>query len=348
MVTSLPPPPTSCTPFPASKRFGGSESFPLPPVLPLTVTLRTAEPQRLPPFLGSALHGALARAVYRTVCAFPKRSQCPGCPLYARCAYPALFDTPAAADDTLRALGIRDQAPRPLVLAPEPGWTRASGNPFRLAADRELPFRLTLIGRAIHDLPVVTVALKAMARRGLGIPADAGTERRRASLQLVRVTTIGGEHAVYDAASDRFTPPPPSTADHEGAGGEATVEFVTPLRLKHQGKLASVIAPAEFFAALAQRANALAVLHGAGAPVVDATAIAAVAGRIEALACRLRRVHVTRYSARQRARMQWPGLMGNVRWRGDALRDLWPLLRFGELIQVGKGTALGFGRYRVA
>ena len=41
-----------------------------PPALPLTITLRTTEPQRLPPFLGSALHGALGWALYRTVCAF--------------------------------------------------------------------------------------------------------------------------------------------------------------------------------------------------------------------------------------------------------------------------------------
>jgi len=62
----------------------------------------------------------------------------------------------------------------------------------------------------------------------------------------------------------------------------------------------------------------------------------------------LRRVHVTRYSARQRQRMTWPGLMGRVAWHGPALPAIWPLLRFGEQVQVGKGTALGFGRYRLA
>ena len=41
--------------------------FRFPPILTLTVSFRTTEPQRLPPFLGSALHGALARALYRTV-----------------------------------------------------------------------------------------------------------------------------------------------------------------------------------------------------------------------------------------------------------------------------------------
>ncbi|MBI4517322.1 MAG: CRISPR system precrRNA processing endoribonuclease RAMP protein Cas6 [Deltaproteobacteria bacterium] len=345
----------------------------LPPVLPLTVTLRTAEPQRLPPFLGSALHGALGGALYRTVCAFPKRERCPGCPLYARCAYAALFETPAgverrstpqgerercptpleggsaapaAANDALHAAGIRDQAPRPLVLASEPGWTRTSGNPFRLAADCDVPFRLTLIGRAIDDLPVVIVALQAMARRGLGIPEERERdgERHRAAMQLVGVTTDSA-HVVYDAESERFNPPPTAPAPDSGGAGEATIEFVTPLRLKHQGRLAGTVTPPLFFDTLAQRANALAVLFGDNAAAVDRAAAVAAAHDVAVVATRLRRVHVTRYSARQRQRMQWPGLMGTLHWRGGALRELWPLLHFGERVQVGKGTALGFGRY---
>lgn len=93
--------------------------------------------------------------------------------------------------------------------------------------------------------------------------------------------------------------------------------------------------------------NALNLLHGCGQPAVDETAVADLAAGIAVEETGLRRVHITRYSARQRQRMQWPGLMGPMRWRGGALQDLWPLLRFGELVQVGKGAALGFGRYQI-
>ncbi|MFN8627784.1 MAG: CRISPR system precrRNA processing endoribonuclease RAMP protein Cas6 [Candidatus Binatia bacterium] len=323
-----------------------------PSVLPLRVTFRTAEPQRLPPFLGSALHGTLARALHHTVCVFPKRPRCPGCPLYARCTYPALFETPANGDETLRAAGIRDQAPRPLVLAPEPGWTRPSGHPFALAAEAEIPVRITLIGRATADLPILVVALQRTATRGLGLRNSAGDEQstpRRAALRLMRITTAEGEHVIYDAATDAFSPPPERKVRPESIRGARTVSltFVTPVRLKHQGRFLTTIAPPDLVAALARRANALSVLHGCGkSAIAEPTAIELAAGLVVE-ACRLRRVHVTRYSARQRQRMRWPGVMGEVRWQGDALRDLRPLLRFGELVQVGKGAALGFGRYEI-
>jgi len=293
----------------------------------------------------------------------------------------------------LRAAGIRDQAPRPLVLAPEPGWTRSSGKPFRLRANDDIPFRLTLIGRAIGDVALVVVALQAMARRGIGIQpppvADANSpfketalmlrqaqhERekacsarlsahpepvegraesllqqtaqcRRVGLRLASVATADGTHTVYDGTSDAYTPPPQPSANAAQPADDVTLELVTPLRLKHNGRFANTVTPGDFLCALARRANALGVLHGAGL-AVDETEVAAQAAEIKAEPAALRLVHVTRYSATQRQRMQWPGLMGRLRWRGAGLRALWPLLRLGEAVQVGKGAALGFGRYQV-
>ncbi|MCK6556854.1 CRISPR system precrRNA processing endoribonuclease RAMP protein Cas6 [Candidatus Binatia bacterium] len=326
----------------------------MPSALSLVTTFITCSPQRLPPFLGSAVHGALSRAVYRTVCVFPRRPTCAGCPLLARCAYPLLFDTPAPADDTLLAAGIRDQAPRPLVVGPEPGWTRPSGHPVRLDADAEIPVRLTLVGRAIDELPIVVVALQRLARRGLGLPAeepaDPAERMARPALRLARVTTADGSHVVYDGATDTYEAPivaPAGSAGAEEPPQAAVIEFITPLRLKRDGKLIDTVPPPVFIATLARRANALSVLFGSGTPAVDEAECERLATGIAVAAAELRRVHVTRYSARQRQRMSWPGLMGSVHWRGPALRTLWPLLRFGEQVQVGKGTALGFGRYRL-
>ncbi len=41
------------------------------------------------------------------------------------------------------------------------------------------------------------------------------------------------------------------------------------------------------------------------------------------------------------------GLAGSVRLSGENLREIWPVLKIGELFGVGKGAAFGAGRYRL-
>src|SRR5262249_45016624 len=107
--------------------------------------------------------------------------------------------------------------------------------------------------------------------------------------------------------------------------------------------------PADLALALARRANALAALYGVGGEPADEAAVERTAEELEVEDFATRLVHVRRYSARQGQKMDLPGAIGHFRWRGGAaLEGLWPLLRFGELVQVGKGAALGFGRYVMA
>jgi hypothetical protein len=236
------------------------------------------------------------------------------------------------------------------VLALEPGWTRASGHPFRLDAGHEVPVRLTLIGRAVADLSIVVVALQNVARRGLGIrePSHTETDRRRPALELVRVTADDGAYMVYDGTTDAYTAPPQNAPPvDDPPSGQLAIELVTPLRLKKEGRFASRVEPADFIAALARRANALSVAHGSGVTVVDETEAVRLAMSITSCEHQLRLVHVRRYSSTQRRRMTWPGIMGRLVWKGDGITPLWPLLRFGELVQVGKATTFGFGRYRL-
>ena len=338
----------------------------LPLVLPLHVVIRAREPQFVPAFLGSALHGALGRALWKTVCAFPRRRECAGCPLLNRCAYPALFATRAPKTEGLEQLGVRDQAPRPMVLAPEAGWTLPSGHPRLVREGTEIPFRVTLIGRAIDDLALVVVALRQMANGGIGKPgnsaAETGRAPRFASAELVHISSEAGE-TVFDAATELLSTPNAiapgalggAGRDAKGTGTESgatdatevEIRLLTPLRLKREGKFQGRPSPVDFAVTLARRANALAALHGNGARAVDESEVESIAREIESECPETRLVHVRRYSARQGRKMEWPGVIGSLRWRGAAPAALWPLLKFGEAVQIGKGATLGFGRYEV-
>lgn len=325
----------------------------LPPVLPLRVVMRAGEAQLVPAFAGSALHGALGRSLWKTVCAFPRRRECAGCPLFNRCAYPALFATSAPTMSGLEQLGIHDQAPRPMVLAPE--WTLPSGHPRLIPEGAEIPFRITLIGRAIEDLPLLTVALRQMALGGIGKPrnpvADSARTSRYARAELARIISENGGGTVYDAATELLSeaqPVTPDTLDHHDRDGSGVeISLLTPLRLKREGKFQGRPSPVDFALTLARRANALAALYGGGEHPIDEREVESIAQEIESEPPDTRLVHVRRYSARQGRKMDWPGVIGRLRWRGGPLAELWALLKFGEMVQIGKGATLGFGRYGV-
>jgi hypothetical protein len=325
---------------------------PFPPVHPLRVVLRPERDAKVPPFLGSTLHGALARALWRTVCAFPRRTTCEGCLLRSRCAYPRLFEpvAPPAAKETLP--GVTDEAPRPLVLAPEAGWTRASRNAVRVAAGSELPFRVTLIGGAAEELAVVVVSLRRMAETGIGRAIDgggAGHHFPRGRFRLLCVDLVGQPSwRVYDADTEEFRPPPRAVTVSPGESRLDAVDICleTPIRLKSGGKILGRPSPAVFLRALARRINTLGRLYGGG-DCVDAAQVEDAGREIEEVANETRLVQVRRYSGRQRRVMEWPGIMGTLRWRGPGVARSWTLLRFGEIVQVGKATALGFGRFRL-
>jgi len=148
----------------------------LPPLTVVRAVFRADELQRVPRFLGTTVHGVLGRALHGTVRAFPQRRACAGCPLLARCAYPALFDTPAPADPVLRAQGIRDMAPRPLVLAPDPDWRDIRGTARLLNPGDEAAVRVTPIGPAAANLPLVAIAL-GRPHGSRGCPTCSGDER---------------------------------------------------------------------------------------------------------------------------------------------------------------------------
>ncbi|SRR5579875_2250 len=326
-------------------------------LLVLRVELRALEPQLVAGFVGSALHGALGRALYRTACSFRSRASCRGCTLFDRCAYPALFATAAPSETTLAWAGVNEQAPRLLALAPEPDWHRPNERSVSLAAGDIIPFRLTLVGSAARHLPVLTVALNQLAARGLGRRSGPGGEpvpdTRRGALALVRITLEGTSRALYQ--DGRFVLAPyesmlRAVEEPEYRPRSVRIELITPLRLKRNGRIVGHPSPEDFFVALARRANLLAALdQGAtGRKPVDFQAVKSAASTLQVVESATELVHVWRFSARQQQRMALPGIVGQLRWAGEALGELWPLLKWGELAQVGKATALGFGRYQAS
>jgi hypothetical protein len=290
----------------------------LPSVTLRRATLRALTDGLLPSLPTTALHGALGRALWQEVCLAPARPTCRGCPAEKHCPYPRLFEPGVGVPtEQEKAIGITDEAPRPLALAPEPPLVPTKTEAHRLNAGDRIAFRVSLAAVAEDALPHLVRALRRAARKGLG----AGPTRVRFGLE---------EISTCDELSD------------QGPAERAQMHFLTPLRLKVNGRIQPNLDAAALVGALLRRAQLFASIEGRSwQPSFDPEGVATQLS----VWPHLQVVPVWRFSNRQNRRMTWPGLVGVVELAGSGLVDLWPLLRFGERAQIGKATTFGFGRY---
>lgn len=304
----------------------------------LRVVLRADEAVHLPPYAGSTFRGAFGHAFRRVAC--PLRRQCEGCAHRAVCMYVYVFQTEGTGDGSSLARGR--QVAHPFVLEPpEAGQSEfASGDRLELG--------LTLIGRAIPLVPYFLAACREMALRGLG--------RGRGRCRLERAVAEDPEEpsgrVVYDGAADLLAPAVPSWSAGDfdlaaqGSKGRMTVEFLTPTRLRQDADLVTRPDFSVLATALLRRVSVLAEIHCGWRGQINAREILAAAAEAKVVESDLRWHDWERYSARQDVRMALGGFVGRVTFQGPLAR-WWPLLKLGEVLHVGKGTAFGLGRYRL-
>jgi hypothetical protein len=214
---------------------------------------------------------------------------------------------------------------------------------------------LTLIGRAIPLAPYFLAACREMGRQGVG--------RGRGRFAVERVVAEepegGAGRVVYDGSTEMLVPAVPfwsgekflrrgARSGEDGATmvERVTVEFRTPTRLRKDADL--VVQPefATLATALLRRVSVLAEAHCGARMDLDARSLLDGAGAVRAVGSELRWHDWERYSARQQTRMALGGFVGRVTFVGPL--DPWrPLLKAGEALHVGKGTAFGLGKYRV-
>lgn len=272
------------------------------------LSFRAEEAVELPCLPTVVVRSVFGLALRQLTCRQPDRTACEGCSRMDRCVYVTLFEP----DGIAARLGVTRGAPAPFVMAPE--CPTLGEGPVLLPKGGQLALRVVLIGAARAHADLAIAALRAGLARGVG--------RSRASLKLAEVRN----EPIALAA--------PSNA--------AELDLVTPLRLTSAGKVRSRFSAEDLVQGIARRIRTLRVLYGTGSDTVDAPG----AGDWRLSFNDLRIVHVRRWSGRQKARMALPGVVGRLALRGD-LAGVWPWLALGEWVQVGKGTSMGFGRYRL-
>lgn len=284
-------------------------------MLPIKTTLLSFKAERagrLPEALGPVWRGAFGSALRQQVCITGMQS-CDACPLYRRCVYPYVFETPPPQDATV--LRKYPHAPHPYILYPP-----TAGGP--VAQDQPVDLEVTLIGRGIAHEAIVRSALERAAARGLG---------------AARVPLLPTHAAELTAdTSPRAVP------------GAVRIHLQSPLRLTVANR---PVTPdrftfGDFFSVLLRRVAMLHAFHGEAPLQLDFRGLVALARAQSVDDVQLVWTEGQRYSARQRQVIPLGGITGSFSLRGH-LSPFWPILQQGQRLHVGKATVMGLGRYRL-
>lgn len=307
------------------------------PVARYQYSFRLKASLQLPDFAGSLLRGQLGANLRRLVCV-TRAPRCDGCGIRSSCAYPTVFETPAP---TRHAMQKFSHVPNAYVVEPPAPGRRV------IEGGEALHFGLVLIGRALGQLALVTLALQRAFEQGLG-SGGARTQGELTSLawqqpeaggtRLVEIwSRDDGRITAHDA-----TLPLPAPTPHE----RLRLDFETPLRLQSQGRPLTVseMTPRKLIADLLRRITLLNEFHASfPESVVDAASLVRAAAVLEDEK-RMRWMDWSRYSSRQNQEMTLGGAVGNWTLRG-ALGPLLPWLHLGQWLHIGKNATMGLGRY---
>lgn len=308
-----------------------------------TIALKPDSALRLPPYPGSMFRGAFGLALQRVVCT-TRTYECAPCPLRDRCVYPYVFETPPPPDT--RVMRKYPAAPHPFVLEPPPGGrTVAPGEPFALG--------LTLFGRALRWLPHFIFTFERMGRVGFGsrrVTATVAEANGWVDGQCCRIYSANeGTLAGTEACTQTVRLPlrPPAIGADSRSDERMDIEFLTPVRVKYDERLATSLEFHILVRALLRRIAHLSYFHCGGDPAgiafrdwID------LAHSVRTLSSTLAWHDWSRYSQRQQETMQLGGLIGRVTFEGP-LDPFLPLLRLGEVTHLGKATSFGLGQYRL-
>lgn len=326
----------------------------LPPAFTLTtyrLTLSAHDLMRFPPFKGSALRGGFGHAFKSIICA--ELDECGKyCSLGNACAYGYIFETsPPEEAEALRNFG---DIPRPFII--EPPLDRQTD----YAPGETLTFQLKLIGHAADFLTYFTLAFRELGRRGLGVALERpGLGKKRGRFRLTRIEAVnplsGTQQTVFDQAERnriqlRSLPVDSATITTHAATlptDRITLNFLTPTRLKHRGRWVNEGPPFQaLIKVLLSRTSSLSYFHCGQRLDVDFRGLIDRAAEVKTARCQTHWEDWSRFSGRQKQRVEMGGLVGRVTYAGD-LGGYLPLLALGELIHVGKGTIFGNGQYEI-
>jgi len=280
------------------------------------------------PYWGSALHGLLGQSLHKLHCT-NKVGDCESCDRLNTCTFVEVFRTPAPAG--YEHFAKYSEPPQPFIIRKDV-FDKAVFLPGDIFS-----FEFTLIGMAITNLPIYAEGLAEAGRTGMG--------KRRGKFEVVgMLANKQGDGKFTIAQGKNLVKPIPAISCFNNPSLVEKVElnFVSPLHLKEKGKPVVVPSPTLLIERLFERISLLNHLYCGGTmPLLPKVNLSDWTIHSE-----MTTMPFARFSTRHDQKIPLWGSLGKLTYTGNVTPWL-PLLRMGQLVNVGKMASLGLGQYKL-
>jgi hypothetical protein len=302
----------------------------------LEIELTALERIHLPAFPGSKLEGAFGRALYALSCTRTDLETCSPCQLRHICPYGNLYAPSLPESMNVKSL---EKPPRPILFATGTDTER------KLESGEKYSFRLILVGRALQHTPYVIASLQAMGNEGIGY------SRGRFAIDSVNSINLYTQekHNIAkrnDPIVNIENMISLNVGNQPSIPNTITLEFSSFVHLQNGGSMATDLHFPVLIRALQRRTSNLEQLYGAGTSFgADYSNLVQLARDVKTVQQDLRPAHQLRKGVGG-GKVNMHGLIGSVTYAGN-LEPFTGLLRFGELLGVGKWAHFGAGQYKI-
>lgn len=282
-------------------------------------------------FKGATLRGGFGYAFKKLVCIFKDRKFCDNCPVFSKCPYRIIFESTSENKEFFKIKEI----PRPFVI--EPPYTEK-----QIYTEREIfPVRLILIGKSIEYFPYFFLSFSSLGETGLG------PNRKKYSIKSV-FQVYPQNILLYTENSEELKKPEvsPFTFKEKMSRkvSQITLNFISPARIKINGRLISVPEFHHIIRALIHRITLLSFYWCDVKMEYDWKNLIEEATDIKIKKCELKWVEWERFSSKQKTKMKFGGFKGKITYTGN-FEKFFPFLLLGSHIHIGKNTTFGLGKY---
>jgi CRISPR-associated endoribonuclease Cas6 len=300
--------------------------------------IKALEDIALPAYKGAVFRGGFGYAFKKIVCIQRTKKECSECLLNRRCVYSYIFET-APHEDT-KVLRLYRTIPHPFVIEPPLSGDRI------VKQNDTLAFNLILIGRAVDYLPYFILTFSELGKQGIG--------RNRSKFILEKVEGLdvyGKGKTVYVCEDEILQNDYPllkasqlNHAEKSNGKSQIEIEFLTPYRVRFDGKITDNIEFHVIFRNLIRRVSSLSYFHCGRELEYDFKSYIEESEKVKTVSNDLQWFDWERYSTRQKRKMTLGGVLGDAKYEGN-LEPFLQFLKLGEYIHVGKGTSFGLGKY---